>query len=205
VKSMNSILVMALTVLTIQATQSTAYGRGFCNVDHYGDEENRKEAQSAAAQFYGGSAKLMQALAAFELQDNDAVYRYGKEATEEFSRSSQSYASAIELFKAKPGDVKTFGDLNPNAVAAMADTGPDSIARLMEAGVVSPDMLLARCKEEAEKVAAAVDGFLSNSIAELRSEDFSSVLGRLSDAFTFGSVVSASFAYASGERPKQPQ
>ncbi|BCH24287.1 hypothetical protein [Mesorhizobium sp. L-8-3] len=202
---MKPILVVACTLLSLQGSQSAAYARGFCNVDHYGKDENREEARSAAAQFYGGAAKLMQAFAAFELDSNDDVYRNGKEAAEVFRRSSGTYAKAKALFEENPGNnVTTFGDLNPDAIAAMAGANQDALA-VLHAGQVSPGMLLARCGEEAEEVAAAVERFVSKSTEELRSEDFSSVLGQLSEAFRFGSVISATFAYASGERPEQKQ
>lgn len=193
-------LVVTLTLLQLG---SAAQARGFCNVDHFPeDEEVRGEVAQAAADFYDGLAGVMTMLRHFELGEIDALEEAAGEAEFMLMASARRYESVAISFEQMPFPSITetaFGEIQAMALAGeYAGEAPVDF-EVIQAG---PEFLLAGCGQHAETIAVVTAKFLQETIEEPRSESFSRVLGELEQAFHYGRIVSASFAHAGGERPE---
>ncbi|TIM52950.1 hypothetical protein [Mesorhizobium sp.] len=186
--------------LALSVQQASA--RGFCNVDHYGEEEKDKEARDtvaeAAASFYSGAGRVMHMLASFERNEMEELQASVKTAEAYFRESASFYKKAADQF----ADHK-LEDLDSEIVWAMS-ARPDFAgwqAVVAEANQ-GPATLLAGCGDKANDLAEASVRFASEVSESHRTESFSRLLRSLSAAFDYGRVVSAVFAAAGGERPQ---
>lgn len=187
--------------LALSVQQASA--RGFCNVDHYGEEEKDKEARDtvaeAAASFYSGAGRVMHMLASFERNEMEELQASVKTAEAHFRESASFYKKAADQFA--DHELK---DLDPEIVWSMS-ARPDFAgwqAVVAEADQGGPATLLAGCGDKANDLAEASVRFASEVSESPRTESFSRLLQSLSAAFDYGRVVSAVFAAAGGERPQ---
>lgn len=190
---------MSLMILFCATMASTGpiAARGFCNVDHAGDDMQMKAVAAAAAAFYEGAEGLMGMLKAFELSDQSALQEKADAAAGSFDRSAQAYLGAVNAFSAD----SILSKIDYKMVATMSRVNDASVlARAEELASKGAAALLQECSDKAKALSLASKEFPGQVASDPRTVEFSELLRSFSEALSFGTVVSAAFANAGGEK-----
>ncbi|MCT7375896.1 hypothetical protein [Chelativorans salis] len=175
---------------------ASALARGFCNIDHVGDEEQQQLVVEAASAFYEGGEHLMAMLRAFESSDLDGVQTEAEAAAVFFDTSADTYLKAANAFESE--DVLT--DIDPSQILVMAGRqNADALTTVTGLAEMSTYAVLERCALGAGALREVSMAFPEVVEEDPKTSHFSELLNKFTDALSFGTVVSATFANAGGE------
>lgn len=182
---------------------SSAFGRGFCNVDHVGNAVNRQAVQHASAKFYDGLAHVATMLQAYELSNDGEnglaeFRRNAKAAAGLFNESAEEYHKVEKQYRHVPNWPRV-EEASVNALLRSAG-GAQLKSVITRSNNDGPAALLSGCASRASQMATITERFPGTISSGPRTLPFSKLLGQLSKSLQFGVVVSAVFAYVGGER-----